>query len=55
VVDLGLVVLAAEAGAAVVAQGQPGGDRLLDRAEPLRADLAQQIGGGEAVHPQRRV
>ncbi len=51
VVDLGLVVVGAEAGAAVVAQGEPGGDRLLDRAEALGADLAEQVGGGEAVDP----
>ncbi len=50
VVDLGLVVVGAEAGAAVVAEREPGGDRLLDRAEALGADLAEQVGGGEAVH-----
>src|SRR5947208_6145191 len=55
VVDLDLVVMAAEAGASVIAQRQPGGDRPLERAEPFGADLAQQIGGSEAVHPQRRV
>jgi hypothetical protein len=55
VVDLGLVVGAAEAGAAVVAEGEPGGDCALDRAEALAAELAQEIGGGEAVDPERGV
>jgi hypothetical protein len=55
VVDLGLVVVGAEAGAAVVAEREPGCDRSLDRPEPFGAHLAEQIGGGEAVHPLRGV
>jgi hypothetical protein len=39
----------------VVAQRESRGDGALDRAEALARDLAQQIGGGEAVHPLGRV
>jgi hypothetical protein len=49
-VDLGLVVVRAEAGAAVVAEREPGRGCPVDRPEALGADLAQQVGGGEAVH-----
>jgi len=52
VVDLDLVVLGAKARSAVVAQRQPGGDGGVDGAEALGRDLPQQVGRGEAVHPQ---
>src|SRR3954447_3113547 len=51
-IDLGLVVVAAKARAAVVAQRQAGGHGPLDRAEALGADLSEQVGGGPAVHPR---
>ena len=51
-IDLDLVVLVSEARPAVVAQSEPAGDRGVDRPEPLGGDLAEQVGGGEAVHPQ---
>src|SRR3954447_16537635 len=54
-IDLGLVVVAAKARPAVVAQRQAGGHGLLDRAEALGADLSEQVGGGPAVHPQNTV
>src|SRR3954447_9361534 len=53
--DLGLVVGRAEAAAAVVAQLQAGRGAGLDRAEAVADRLAQQVGGGEAVHPRRGV
>ena len=55
VIDLGLVVMGAKARAAVVAQRETAGDGALHRAEALRARLAQQVGGGEAIHPRRGV
>jgi len=52
VVDLCLIVVAAKARAAVVAQRQSARDGALDRAEALHSGLAQQVGGGEPVHPR---
>lgn len=51
-VDLDLVMLGAEARPAVVAQREAIRDGALDGAEALTANLAEQVGGGEAVHPQ---
>src|SRR5688572_22893983 len=50
-VELGLVVPGAETAAAVVAELQAGSGAGVHGAEAVEDRLAQQVGGGPAVHP----